>query len=548
MKTFKLIILNLLSIYVIGQNQAQTILTDETKVKLDSLISSTYSDTKPGGTVAILSDGEKLYNNSKGLSNVEYNLSISDSTKYDIGSLSKQFTAFTVLLLEEEGKLKLDDAITNYLPELSHLPSKITIRQLLNHTHGLPNSLELAELCGQDRMNHKEIVSMLLKINTINFYPGEKFEYNNTGYTLMAEIISRVEDRPFQEVLSDRIFMQLGMKNTAVINNPNQVVKNKASSYSYEGNQFDYLFNDKSSMGPGGICTDINDLSLWANNFLKPRVGNRNMYMEMQRLTHLNDGEPIQYGLGVQSKKYKGVNLVFHGGADASYRSYLVHIPESDISIISLSNDGSFSALELAYSMVDLVLGLDFDDNFISKTKIELSQEDINLYEGTYEMFPGKYFNIVSRNDSLFFQQYGYKFEIPLKLKKRGTYEIPMLPHYKIVFGEDKFDFHIVDSKFTCNKVMINPPKLDHQSLLKFVGVYQNEAFGIIYSIEIKDDKLIAHSGYNSDITLMPLADLSFYSSLQHFGKIDFQVSEDGGYDSFKLSGSFLKNLIFVRI
>lgn len=527
---------------------AQSRMDIEDKVKLDSLVASTYEDNKPGGIAAIISKGKTLYKNGSGLSNIEYGISITDSTIFNVGSITKQITAFVALLLEEEGKLSLDDDITKYLPELSSLPHRITIRHFLNHTHGLPNSEELALLCGKERMSHQEIVSMLLKINTTNFSPGDKYEYNNTGYTLVAEIISRVEDKPFQTVLIEKVFEPLGMKNSTIIDNPFQVVKNKAVSYGGGNDQYSYLFNDRSSMGPGGICTDINDLSLWASNFTDPKVGNREMIVKMKKITELNSGEIVKYGLGIQSKEYRGKEVIFHGGADAAYRSYLMHLPEYDCSIITLSNDGSFSALETAHTIADILMGLDNEEKIIIETVNESSDKDETLYAGTYEMFPGKYFNIISRNDSLFLQQFGYTFEILLKHLNGRSYEIPMLPKYKIEFGEDNFDFHIVDSKFICNRVNIDPPQFGADELSKFEGVYINEAFGIMYRITVKDGSLIANSNYDLDIQLYPLADLSFYSSLQYFGRLDFNENTEGELDRFNLSGSFLKDLVFVRM
>ncbi len=522
---------------------AQININSQIRLQLDSLVNETYTSGKPGGIVSIIKEGQVLYHKCKGLSNIEFDIPISDSTMFDIGSISKQFTAAVTLLLEENGKIKLDDDISLYLTEFKDLPYKVSIKNLLNHTHGLPNSNELADLCGKQRMSHEETIKMLLKINSANFQPGEQYEYNNTGYSLLTEIISRVENKPFNEVLKERIFEPLNMENTVVFDNPFQLIKNKAGSYVFSNNDYSYLYNDRTSMGPGGICTTISDLSLWAINFTYPKIGSKAMLEKMQKRTRLSSGEMINYGYGIQLKMYKGEEVVFHGGADASYRAYMMHFPNYKVSIIVLSNDGGFSALQLAYSLSDVFLQLKEENEYVEKRDVAKEKS----YEGTYEMFPGKYFNIISRNDSLFFQQFGYSFEIPLDHTNGQTYNIPMLPNYKIEFKEDQFDFHIVDSKFKCKEVSIAAPSLNKEDLDKFTGVYLNEEFGIVYRIIVDNENLIA-IGHENHINLIPLTKSSFYSSYQYFGKIDFVQNSRGDYSSFKLSGSLINGIMFNKI
>src|SRR5690606_17276424 len=171
--------------------------------KVDSLFSAHYTSDKTGAALAIIKNGETIYKNVMGLANVEYNNPITDSTAFNIASVSKQFTTFLALLLEEEGTLSFNDDIRIYLPELEHLPNNITIKQLTNHTHGLSNADELAKLKGLKLMTHKEVVKMLLNIKQVNFKAGEKYEYNNTGYILLSEIIERVGKKPFKEQLQE---------------------------------------------------------------------------------------------------------------------------------------------------------------------------------------------------------------------------------------------------------------------------------------------------------------------------------------------------------
>ncbi|MEP2058396.1 MAG: serine hydrolase domain-containing protein [Maribacter litoralis] len=196
LKTVRIIILIILSQSVFSQKEQ---LTNETYRKVDSLFLSYNQNNKTGSAIAVIKNENVVYKNHLGLANIEHQLAITDSTVFNIASVSKQFTTYLALLLEEEGKLDFDDDIRKYLPELEHLPQKITIEQLTNHTHGLPNPDELSLLKGVETMNHNEVLKMLLNIKQVSFLPGDNYFYNNTGYILLSEIIERTGQKPFKD-------------------------------------------------------------------------------------------------------------------------------------------------------------------------------------------------------------------------------------------------------------------------------------------------------------------------------------------------------------
>ena len=225
------------SFAVVGQNN----FTEKSYSEIDSVFNSMYQPQNTGAAFAIIENGITTYKNTKGLANIEHQISITDSTAFHIASVSKQFTTFLALLLESEGKLSFEDDIRNHLSELKHLPYKITIKELTNHTHGLPNIHELMNLKGaypQEQMTHKQAVRLLLKTQQTNFEPKEKYEYNNTGYMLLAEIIERVGKKSFKEQLKEKIFLPLQMNHSEVIDDVNILVKNKAYSYKLVNGQY----------------------------------------------------------------------------------------------------------------------------------------------------------------------------------------------------------------------------------------------------------------------------------------------------------------------
>ena len=180
--------------------------------------------------------------------------------------------------------LSFGDDIRLYLPELKHLSHKISIEQLTNHTHGLPNVDELAALKGTNQLTHHEVVKMLLNIKQANFAPGDDYQYNNTGYVLLTEIIERIGDKSFNEQLNEKIFSVLGMNNTQAVGNYNEVIHNKAYSYQQLNDQYIKNPVQISTMGSSGLYTNIEDLALWAKNYYNTIVGKPEFYERMEAL------------------------------------------------------------------------------------------------------------------------------------------------------------------------------------------------------------------------------------------------------------------------
>ncbi|WP_394973841.1 serine hydrolase [uncultured Croceitalea sp.] len=528
------------SIAVLGQTN---IIEQQSYAKVDSLFKAHSTPNKTGSAFAIIKNGRTTYKKAIGLANVEYDIPITDSTVFNIASISKQFTTYLTLLLEQEGKLSFNDDIRTYLQELKHLPNKITIKQLANHTHGLSNPDELAQLKGLKTMSHQEVVKMLLNIKHVNFKAGEKYEYNNTGYILLSEIIERVGQKPFKEQLQEKIFIPLGMKDTKAVDNNDLVVKNKAYSYNLDNDI--YISNPVklATIGSSGIYTTINDLTLWAKNYQNPVIGNSGFYKKMQTTTILNSGKEIKYGLGLQFDNYKGIDVIFHGGGTASYRSYILHAPKQKLSIIFLSNANNFSGLDVVYQSIDLLL----NDDIKTKTpaKMAVSNEQLKKYSGTYEFQPGVYYNIIAKKDTLYFQSFGTKALNPLPYLHGSTFDFPYIPHTTFVFYDDKFNFEIADFTYECFKTNIQQPNSDEIDLADFTGVFRNKEHNIIYDLVIVENKLHLKRTFSNSIVLSPLTLESFYSP--ELGKLNFTYDSNGKIKGFKLSGQNFKNIVFEK-
>lgn len=537
----RVIAILLLSPSISAQNES---IEKEIIQKIDSLFNSYHQHDQTGSVMSIIKKEKTVYMHHRGLANIEHQIPITSSTAFNIASVSKQFTSFLALLLEQEGKLSFDDDIRQYLPEFTHLPNKITIKQLTNHTHGLPNPDELALLKGIKTMNHQQVAEMLLNIKQVNFEAGTKHEYNNTGYILLSEIIERVGQKPFKEQLHEKIFKPLGMNNTIVVDNKNIVVKNKAYSYDVIDNTYINYPVRLSTIGSSGIFTTISDLGLWVKNYQMATLGTHEFYKKMQTVTVLNSGKKTNYGLGLQSDNYKGIDVVFHGGGTESYRSYILHAPEHQLSLLFLSNKGGMLGLDVLYKSLEIILKESIQETHTYK---KLNNKELKKLEGTYEMFPGTYYNIIVEKEKLYFQEFGKTDKAYLPQIGENTFDFP-IPHFKFIFYKDGFNFHIADMTYPCTKTVIELPKSKDVNLNNFIGIYKNTSHNTSYELVVRDNKLIAiHDTINYDITLKPLGKNSFYTKEPFLGKIDFIFNNNRTIKAFMVSGQNLKNVIFKK-
>lgn len=517
--------------------------------QIDSLVQTYHQRNGPGIAVSVVRDGKIVYQRQDGFANLEYGIPISDSTVFHIASVSKQFTAFLALLLEEEGKLSLDNAISTYIPELKDLPFKVTIRQLANHTHGFANTYELGQLIGissRDVMTQQQMIKILLRQKQLNFEPGSQYQYNNAGFALLAEIIQRVSGKPFAEFAREKIFAPLGMNQTLFLDDNGIIVKNKAYSYKTTKTGYSKVPFNYTVIGASGLNTAPHDLSLWAINFDNPKVGSRKIFDKMQTPSLLNNGQQIPYAFGQETKRYKGLDVIFHGGGDAGYRAYLLRVPAHRFSVIVTGNLESFNPSALPYDILDLYLK-EFESVPNAKPLPRYTMDELRHWQGNYEIFPGSFFTLVAKSDTLFYQPFGKKDLYALPIAGDSTFTFPYAPYSKLVFGADGLRWHFSDFAYRCEKISFQLPYKPTSKLDELTGIYWNDALRTSYQLIIKDDKLVATHALNADIVLQPLSRDEFYSDKSFFGRVKFIRDKQKQVNGFKLSGQNLKDISFTK-
>lgn len=319
-----------------------------------------FTSATPGCAVLVRENGKAVYSRGFGLASVELGVPITPSTVFNVGSASKQFTAASVLLLARDGKLSLDDDIRRYVPELPDLGPRVTLRELLTHTSGWRDYIQLLVWQGHEVRDHvtaRDAMNILRRQRAFNFQPGTEYRYSNTGYFLLSLVVRRVSGDSLAEFARKRIFEPLGMNDTRYVSDVRQIVKNGASAYEpAPGNTWRQAMSGWELVGAGGVYTTTGDLAKWDDNFTSGIVGGTALGDSLAAVEHLSNGVPIPYGLGLFVDRYAGQQRIWHNGIWAGYRAILMRFPQSRHTIVALCNASDVVSEPLADAVADIVL------------------------------------------------------------------------------------------------------------------------------------------------------------------------------------------------
>ncbi|HYG34273.1 MAG TPA: serine hydrolase [Clostridia bacterium] len=366
------------------------------EVVLDWYVKEKLRRGSPGLALAVVCDGKLAFEQGWGLANLEYDIPITPTTVFHAASVSKQFTAFAIARLIQRGKLSLDDDIRKHLPELHDCGARITVRHLLSHTSGLRDQWMLLRLAGKlngDVVSQKDVMNLLERQQELLFSPGDRFLYCNSGYTLLSEIVADVSGKSFSDFTQKEIFEPLRMTNSHFHANSQEVVKRMAYCYyqSPDGSYRKDLLNYE-TVGATGLYTTVEDLAKWMANALQPKLEPVAAFALLQQPGRLNSGEETDYGMGLFFETYRGARLIQHGGADASYRSFVLWFPDLRLGVALLSNLGSINSREIALTAADIYLGGRLQPVAAKAPdcewpSIKLSAPEMDRYVGKYELY-----------------------------------------------------------------------------------------------------------------------------------------------------------------
>ncbi|MGC1206168.1 MAG: serine hydrolase domain-containing protein [Flavobacteriaceae bacterium] len=383
----------LLTYFSLVSVQAQ--LSEVQSQKIDSLFNTWTEANHPGGAIGIMQKGEVLYSKAFGLASLEYQVPNTTETIFNVGSVSKQFTAMGIVLLHEKGLLSIDDDIRKHLPDMPDFGHTITItiRHMLHHTSGMRSLHAMLGLAGwrdDDSRTNEDLYRFMLKQKELNFIPGDEFLYCNTGYMLMVNIIENVTKEKFPQWMKANVFDPLGMSDTYVEDRYDRIVPNNATSYYGSNNNFFRAVEYWGYVGSGNVHSTTTDLLTWLQNFSTPTSDWSSAFKILKTTDTLNDGSENNYAFGVSLDEVKGYKRIQHGGAIGGFRAYSSTYPEEQLHIAVLTNFSSSNPGQKENQIFNILFpkkSEDTSDTIEAKqvlTTISMTTEKLKQFESSY--------------------------------------------------------------------------------------------------------------------------------------------------------------------
>lgn len=507
----------------------------------------------PGAVVGVVRGGKFVFRKAVGMADLERDVKLTPEHVFFVASVSKQFTAMCVLLLEEQGKLKLSDPVRNYVPELPKYDPEPTIQHLLNHTSGIRDYYSLNELKGIDIESYytdADILAMICRQKELNFKPGDQYSYSNSGYFLLKTIVERVSKQSIQQFSHDQIFEPLGMSHSRFQNGVGMLVPGRALAYggSIEGG-FANAHNSDAVVGTRGLLTTIDDFQKWFENFKHNKLGKgrQELIAKLTTPQKFNDGSPMTYACGVIVRDIRGVKRIAHTGFFAGYRTRVNFYPDADTMTFVFANSYAIDPDALSDKIEAVVLADGFEkpkepEKPRAAQPVEAPPSSLLPLVGLYldadanalvEVSVGEAGLIVTADDAV---------QRRLVAEGEGRFHDPKTgDEVEVVSTDERSQGFTVKPREGKARTFVRQPRVvyDAAALQKFVGTYTSDEVGADHHIELEEGALVLKV-YDDIIKLKPLPNGDFTCSL---GRISFAPDAD----SYVVYGGRVKRMVFGR-
>ena len=326
--------------------------------KMDEILIDYNKPVLPGAAVMVIKNGEIIFEKGYGLADVEKKIPITAASNFRLASVTKQFTAMSILLLIDRGKLKLETTLQDIFPDFPEYGNNITIKNLLQHTSGLIDYEDLITDTVTVQVKDKDVLELIMKTDSTYFQPGRQHSYSNTGYALLAMIVEKLSGKPFSNFLKENIFQPLEMDNTIAFENNVNEIKKRAYGYTIKDSVAEFTDQSITSavLGDGGIYSSLNDLYKWDQALYTEKLIDKKYLTESWTRGTTTDEVEFPYGYGWRLEKYNNNEVVYHTGSTRGFRNIIYRMPEKKFTIVILTNRDSgseFQTLVFAHKIVD---------------------------------------------------------------------------------------------------------------------------------------------------------------------------------------------------
>ena len=529
--------------------------------QIDSVFKTWDTPGTPGAVVAVLKNGEMLFQKAYGMANTASGEKLTVNHTFWVASMAKQFTAMSIALLAEQGKISLDDDIRKYLPQLPYLGDTVRIRHLVHHTSGLRDGFTLIGLRfkGEKHYTNKNVVAAMAQQKNLNFKPGTRFEYLNSGYVLLAEIVAQASGKSFADFTEMEIFQPLGMTQTRFTGHFKTKVPLLATGYgvNYKKGRVYYkpAHFTGNTVGSSGLVTSLADLKKWDANFYHNKLGKRSSELIRQILIpgKLNNGQSQNYAFGLETGPYNGFLATSHSGADPGYQAEMVRFPDQHLTLICLANTTNLYGLtpKLLHMGASLIKG----NNNLKTPQITISDPAANKSLAGYYLNPENNAEIriiTQTNGKLFAASSLNGYRTPLVPSGAINYQNPGIPEYELQFpdqenGEGSQLLIKSQREGTIFLQKLQPVPLSSNQLRKYTGKYYSPELNKTYRLTERKGKLGIQLFGIIHIPFQPLEGNRFLADLQGNNCLIFTMDEKEQVTGFTFNREAISNLVFIR-
>ncbi len=499
-----------------------------------------WNNATPGGSILVSKGDKIIYQKAFGLADLEHNVPNTIETIFEAGSVSKQFTAASILLLATEGKLSTQDDVRKYIPELPAYDAQILIQHLLNHTSGLKDWGTIGSLTGWPRTTRVYTQALALEIickqKSLNFTPGTEYSYSNSNYSLLVTIVERVSKQSLAEFTRIQFFEPLGMSNTQWRDNFRKIVPNRAIAYSKTASGYEQMMPFENIHGHGGLLTTPADLMKWNTLLTTHKIGGDKMYADRTQRGTLKNGRKIVYAGGLNIGEFNGFAEISHSGATAGYRAWLAYYPDKKITIAILSNDANGNVVNIGKRIAEIILGKPVIKSHSPET-ISMSEPDLKKFAGTYRSFRTyEVFTVDYKNNQLTWNGR------TLNPIHRDTVYVDGLKWAYLKSGR----ILIKNSQDTSSYRRVKPMDTTTQYVQALAGTYFSKEADTKFSITIKNNEVWINRNPDTSYKLEPL----YYEGYRgvEFELLEFTRDKKGKINGFEISLSRVERIPFTKI
>jgi CubicO group peptidase (beta-lactamase class C family) len=533
----------------------------EPVARVDQMMTPFSGQDRPGAVISVLEDGEVVMARGYGMANLTHGVPMTDTTGMSIASVSKHFTAMAILLLEQEGKLSLDDDVRRHIPELKDFGTPVTLRHLLNHTSGYREILNFLPITGSqatDAMDRMEPIRVVQRQARLQNEPGAEYNYNNTAFMLLATVVERVSGQGFREFMEERVFRPLGMDDTTIKIYQGQVIPNSSQGYTNaEGGGFRAVTDFASAYGASGVNSTARDMTKWMLNFRDETVGGPEAIGKLTTRAILTSGDTTGYALGLGVRTWRGQRLYTHTGGETSHRTWFGYFPEIRSGLFFSSNNPAFS-LGMWEDLAEAFFGEHLepkeeepaagpDDSTAHATP---SAEQLEAIAGTWSFVGAPLMIEYTVQDGRLFAQATGQPRFRVDPTSDSTFmfvgvEASVTFHFE-ADGSVSRATHHQNGDTPLEKV--TEPSLTPEQLLAFEGRYWSDELETLYTLTVEDSVLTAHHRRLEPFGLTHRTGDEFSGGMWFFGTVRFDRDPTGAVSGFLASNGRTRDIWFARL